>query len=128
MTTLAIVLIVVAVVVLLALIGGLLGARRRDEVQAPAYERHLREAGHALEQARASDRGWDRAMMEQVARDALSRDRPKVTFGQLELVLVDDRPGVEEDRAHFEATGGEGRVVVVVLAREEAGWVAEQVI
>ncbi len=127
MTTLAIVLIILAAVVLLAFIGGLLGARRRDKVQAPDYERHLREADHALEQARASDRGWDRAMMEEVVRDALARDRPDIAFDRLELVLVDDRPGVEEDRAHFEATSSEGRVLVV-LARGEAGWIAEPVV
>jgi len=126
-TTLAIVLIAVAAVVLLAFIGGLLGARRRDEVQAPTYEQHLREADHALEQARANDRGWVRGMMEQVVRDALIEDRPNVAFSQLELVLVDDRPGVEEDRAHFEAVSNDGRVLVV-LARGEAGWIAEKVV
>ena len=126
MTTLAIVLTVLGAILLLALIGGLLGARRRDEVQAPAYERHLREADQALEQARANDRGWDRTMMEQVVREALAEDRPGMVFNELELVLVDDRPGVNEDRAHFAATSGEERVLVV-LARGEAGWAAEQV-
>lgn len=127
MSNLAIVLIVLGVILLLALIGGLLGARRRDAVQAPSYQRHLREADHALEQARAGDRGWDRAMMEQVARDALARERPGETIEGLELVLVDDRPGVEEDRAHFEATSRDGRVLVV-LARGEAGWTAERIV
>ena len=126
MSTLAIVLIVLATIVLLAFIGGLLGARRRDERQAPTYAQHLREADNALEQARASDRGWDRSVMEQVARAALAENRPGVSFHDLELVLVDDRPGVEEDRARFEAVGADGRVPVV-LARSEAGWIAEQV-
>lgn len=126
MTTLAIVLIVLAAVVALAFAGGVLGARRRDQVLAPTYEQHLREADHALEQARANDRGWDRSMMEEVARSALAERRPGTAFDQLQLVLVDDRPGVVEDRAHFEAVGAEGRVLVV-LARGEAGWIAEQV-
>ena len=127
MTTLAIVLVVLAAIVLLAFIGGVLGARRRDEIQAPTYAQHLREADHALEQARASDRGWDREMMEQVVRAALAEDRPGVTFSALELVLVDDRPGVDEDRANFEAVSNDGRVLVV-LSRGEAGWTAEQVV
>jgi len=126
-TTLAIVLVVLVAIVLLAFIGGVLGARRRDQIQAPTYEQHLREADHALEQARASDRGWDREMMEQVVREALAEDRPGVSFSALELVLVDDRPGVDEDRANFEAVSSEGRVLVV-LARGEAGWTAEQVV
>jgi hypothetical protein len=64
--------------------------------------------------------------MEQVAHDALVSEHPGVPYEHLELVLVDDRPGVHEDRAHFEAVGGDGRLRVV-LARSEAGWAAEQV-
>lgn len=127
MSTLAIVLLVLAAIVVLAFVGGVLGARRRDRAIAPSYSQHLREADHALEQARATDRGWDRSMMEDVARSALAEDRPGVNFEELQLVLVDDRPGVVEDRAHFEAVGSEGRVLVV-LARGEAGWIAEQVV
>lgn len=127
MSTLAIVLLVVAVIVLLAFVGGVVGARKRDRAVAPVYAQHLREADHALEQARASDRGWDREVMEGAARAALERDRPGISFDDLQLVLVDDRPGVTEDRAHFEAVNSEGRVLVV-LARGEAGWAAEQVV
>ncbi len=127
MSTLAIVLLVLAALVALAFIGGVLGARRRDRATAPTYAQHLREADHALEQARANDRGWDRSMMEDVARSALAEDRPGKAYEELQLVLVDDRPGVVEDRAHFEAVGTEGRVLVV-LARSEAGWIAERVV
>ena len=35
--------------------------------------------------------------------------------------LVDDQPGVREDRAHYEANAGEQRVRVV-LTRDEQGW------
>jgi hypothetical protein len=44
----------------------------------------------------------------------------------LDLVLVDDRPGVAEDRAHFVAAGG-GEDVRVILARRDDGWIAEHV-
>ena len=125
-TTLGIVLIVLGSVVVLLLIGGLLGARRRDRLQAPSYARHLAEADQALEQARAADRGWDRPKMEAVALGALQEAHPGSAFERLELVLVDDRPGVHEDRAHFEAVGGDRRVRVVV-ARGDAGWFAEEV-
>lgn len=125
-STLAIVIIVLAVLVVVFLVGGLLGARRRDSELAPVYQRHLREADHALEQARAADRGWDRELMEGVARSALAESHPGISFDHLDLVLVDDKPGVHEDRAHFEARDGD-RPVRVVLSRGEAGWSADQV-
>ena len=126
MSVLAIIVIVLAVVLALFFIGGLLGARRRDEQNAPAYARHLAEADHALEQARAADRGWDRQVMEDVARAELARRHPDRTFETLDLVLVDDRPGVNQDRAHFEASDG-GHQVTVVLGRDDSGWAAERV-
>ncbi len=81
-------------------------------------------ADQALEQARAEDRGWDRELMEEAARAALEAAHPGRSFERLDLVLVDDRPGVTEDRAHFEAWDGE-ESVRVVLSRGEAGWAAD---
>lgn len=126
MTVLLIILAVLAALLILFFVGGLIAARRRTEARAPEYARHLAEADNALEQARAADRGWDREVMEDIAREALARAHPGANFERLHLVLVEDRPGVNEDRAHFEATGG-GRRVRVVLGRDESGWAAEQV-
>lgn len=126
MSTLVIVLIVLAALLALLFVGGLVAVRRRDREHAPEYARHLAEADHGLEQARASDRGWDRGLMEQVAYDAIAGERPDAAYDRLELVLVDDRPGVEEDRAHFEAIG-DGERLRVVLTRSQSGWSAEQV-
>lgn len=126
MSTIAIVILVVVALVSLFFVGGLLGARRRSEEGAPVYQQHLSEADHALEQARASDRGWDREAMERVARRALAETWPDTTFEVLDLVLVDDQPGVSQDRAHFEARSADQRVHVL-LSRGEAGWSAEQV-
>ena len=126
MSVLAIILIVIVVVLVLVFVGGIAAARRRAVQTAPEDARDLAEADHALEQARASDKGWDRAVMEDVARQALLREHPDVTFDRLELVLVDDRPGVMEDRAHFEACTGDRRVPVV-LSRGDSGWSAERV-
>ena len=126
MSALATIAIVVVVILVLVFVGGLVAARRRTRQGAPEYARHLSEADHALEQARASDKGWDRAVMEDVVRQALAREHPGATFDRLELVLVDDRPGVTEDRAHFEAASDDRRVPVV-LARGESGWTAERV-
>ena len=124
-TVLAIILVVLATLLVVFFVGGLIAARRRAEVGAPEYARHLAAADHALEQARASDRGWDREVMEDVARAALAREHPEASFQDVRLVLVDDRPGVDQDRAHFEASDG-ARQVRVVLGRDESGWTAER--
>lgn len=126
LSTLGIILIVLAVLVVLFFIGGVLGARRRDRRQAGSYAEHVAEADAALQQARASDRGWHREAMEAVARDAIADSRRDWDYTDLHLVLVDDRPGTEEDRAQFVAVGADGEVRVV-LAREGDRWVAERV-
>jgi hypothetical protein len=123
MSTLAIVLIIIAAVLVLLLVGGFAGAARRNR-QTPHYERHLAEADRALEQARAADKGWDRALLESAARDALATEKPGWPYSDLALVLVDDRPGTAEDRAHFIASGEEGETRVV-LARRDSGWAVE---
>ncbi|MEX2023916.1 MAG: hypothetical protein WD993_02430 [Thermoleophilaceae bacterium] len=126
MSTLAIILIVVVAVVAALLLAGAFAIKRRESGHEDEYRQHLAAADHALEGARASDRGWDRAVMEDVARAALNERRPEWDFGTLDLVLVDDRPGVSDDRAHFEASDGDERLRVV-LARGESGWTAERV-
>ena len=119
MSALAIILIVLAALVVVFLIGGLVVARRRSN--RPDWERHIRAADRALEQARAEDRGWDRELLDAAARRALADERPGFEPTSLDLVLVDDRPGVEEDRAHVLATGKDGAPVRLVLARDTAG-------
>jgi hypothetical protein len=125
-STLGIVLIAAGVLAILFFIGGILAVRRRDRRQAGVYAQHVAAADSALEQARAADRGWDRDVMEDAARAALAEQHPGWSYDDLHLVLVDDRPGVEEDRAQFVALGdgGEARVV---LARQGDRWAAERV-
>jgi hypothetical protein len=126
LSTLGIILIVLGAVVLIALVLGFLGAAARDRRQAASYEEHVAAADAALEQARATDRGWHREAMEEAARSALAESRPSWQYRDLHLVFVDDRPGVSEDRAHFMAVGDDGEVRVI-LARHEDRWVAERV-
>ena len=126
MSTVAIVFIVGGVVLLVFFLGGLLAARRRARLTEHAYARHVAEADHALEQARAADRGWDREGMEQAARKVLAERQPEFNYEDLHLVLVEDRPGVSEDRAQFVAVGPNGDVRVV-LTRRGDHWVAEPV-
>ena len=127
MSTLAIILIVLGAIVLVALILGFLGTRARDRQQAGSWEKHVRNADAALAQAAASDRGWQRDTMENAARAALSESRPDWRYGNLHLVLVDDRPGIEEDRAHFVAVAEGGDEARVILSRQGDRWVAESI-
>jgi type II secretory pathway pseudopilin PulG len=125
-STVEIIVVVVVVVVALFFLIGLLGARAHARRQAPTFEEHVRAADEALEQARALDKGWNRETMEVAARAALAEARPGSTFEQLMLVLVDDNPGTEEDRAHFMASGPDGQARVI-LAREGDRWVSQRV-
>lgn len=126
MSALAIVLIVVGAVLLVLLVGGAIAIRRRSD--GVDYARHVAEADHALEQARAADKGWDRDVLERAARSVISERRPGWRYEELHLVLVDDRPGVVNDRAHLVAVGDDGEEARVVLTREPGGdWVAEEI-
>jgi hypothetical protein len=126
-STLAIVLIAAFVIVDTLLVLGFLGVRLRNRRQAPSYEEHVAAADSALEQARALDRGWNRDAMEAAARDALRSERPDLAVQELHLVLVDDRPGQEEDRAHFVAIDSSGTEARVILGRAGDRWAAERV-
>jgi hypothetical protein len=126
-STLAIILIVIGVLVAIALVLGWLGIRARNRRQAGSWAEHVMEADAALEQARANDRGWHRDVMEAAARGALERQRPGWSYSDLHLVLVDDQPGVAEDRAHFVAVGDAGEEARVVIGRQDGDWVAESV-
>jgi Flp pilus assembly protein TadB len=127
MSALAIVLIVLGAIVLIALVLGFLGTRARDRRQAANWEERVRAADAALAQAAASDRGWQRDVMEDAARAALSESRPEWDYEALHLILVDDRPGIEEDRAHFVAVAQSGDETRVVLSRQGDRWVAESI-
>ena len=108
-------------------IGGFVARRRHDRRFAGTYARNVEEADSALETARAADRGWDRELLEQAARKALGEAGPGWEPSRFEIVLVDDRPGVTEDRAHLVAMDGDERVRVV-LARHEGGHWSAQVV
>ena len=124
LSTLAIVLIAVGAVIAVFLVLGFIAIRARDRSQAGSWEEAVRSADAAFAQAAATDRGWHRESMEAAARIALEEHRPGWRYRDLHLVLVDDRPGVEEDRAHFVAMGPDDQVRVI-LARQGGQWVAE---
>src|SRR5437764_12140330 len=119
MSTLAVILIVVAALLVILFAGGLVGALRRRQHFDEQLRLRIAEADRALEAARAVDRGWDRVVLEEAAREALQRERPDFRYDTLYLVLVEDRPGTDEDRAQMAATGPEGELRVVLVRRGE---------
>lgn len=116
---------VLAVPILLVL-GGTVAARRRAAAGEDRLTARIKAADRALEAARAADRGWDPVLLEEAARVALERERPDFRYDSLHVVLVDDRPGTEQDRCELAAVGDDG-VVRVVVARTGEQWVAERV-
>ncbi|HEX8065435.1 MAG TPA: hypothetical protein VF520_02780 [Thermoleophilaceae bacterium] len=125
MSVVAIVLVVLAGLMVLFFVGGLVASRRRTA--GPEYAARVTAADRALEAARATDRGWDRARLEEAARSTLAEQRPGEAWDAVELVLVDDRPGVVDDAAHLVASGPSGSVRVVLARREGGDWYAERV-
>ena len=126
MSPLAIVVIVVAALLVVLFVGGLVAARRRAEATGARLQERIVAADRALEAARAADRGWDPVRLEEAARVALERERPDFRYDRLHLVLVDDRPGKDADRAEMAAVGDEG-IVHVGVTRRGDGWVADSV-
>jgi len=115
---------VIVLIVLLGLLALLFlgGLAANSRMHAAAEERHaqrIAEADHALAEARAQDRGWNRAALEEAARAAFEARGDSVTA--LELVQVVDRPGTDEDRARFRARTADG-FVEVELARTGDAW------
>jgi MinD-like ATPase involved in chromosome partitioning or flagellar assembly len=62
--------------------------------------------------------------MEEAARLALQQALPEFRYDHLDLVLVDDKPGIEGDRAEFLASGADA-VVRIRVIRRDGVWVAE---
>ena len=125
MTVAVIVLLVLLVLIGLFFIGGLIYSRRR--LDDPALDEHIRAADAALEAARANDRGWDRVLLEDATRRHLESERPGFAPRDLHLVLVDDRPGVEEDRAHMLAIADDGQHRVILTRGPQGEWILDRI-
>jgi hypothetical protein len=121
-TALLIVLVIAALVVLL-LVGGYIASRRHTE----NWAEHVAEAEGALERAFATDKGWDRELLHGAARDALGSHRPGWEYTDVHLVMVDDRPGVDQDQAQLVAVGEDGEARVVLAREPGGGWRVESV-
>lgn len=115
-------LIIVLVVLVVLVVGGIFARNRQLASTRPAFERALAQVEHDLVAAAASDRGWDRSLLEAAARRIIS-ERFGVEPSELTLVEVIDKPGTDRDQAVFDARVGDARERIV-LGRSEGEWVA----
>jgi hypothetical protein len=121
MSTVAIVLVAVAAVFILLALGGYVAAARRAKSGERGLLRQIAQADQALAQAKAGDKGWDRALMEAAARAAIAARLGSVDVQSMQLVNVIDRPGTDADQAVFrvQTPDGEHRVT---LGRTNGVW------
>jgi len=115
--------IVLAVLALLA-IGGMLARRRMLARDEEGFTRELEEANRELAQAAATDRGWDRATLEDAARRIYAEQAGGGEVPELLLVEVHDQPGTDEDQAIFRV-GGRRADRHLTLGRRDGEWVHE---
>jgi hypothetical protein len=123
----AIVALVILALFVLLFIGGLAAARRRARETHGGLQLKIAAADRALEAARAADRGWDRVLLDEAARRAIEMERPGFKYDSLHLVLVDDRPGIDHDRAQMRAAGPDGELNLLLVRRGDDAWAAESV-
>jgi hypothetical protein len=94
--------IVIVVVLLIAILvaGGIVATGRRQRADDPALRAELEAANEALALAHATDKGWERSLLEEACRAAFA-ERSAADIRELQLVQVVDKPGTEEDQAVF---------------------------
>jgi hypothetical protein len=119
-SAIAIILIIVVVLLVLLIVGGLVANGRRAREQEDETLSAVREADQALALARASDRGWERAVLEAAAREAFAARSP-AEVRELLLMRVVDRPGTEEDQALFRVVTDVGSEEIL-LVRHGGAW------
>ena len=121
-STLGIVLLVVAGVIVVLAAGGYVAMTRRTRAREGVLQSELEQAEHALAQAHALDKGWDRATLEAAARAVVAERFGDGATGELQLVQVIDLPGVDADQAVFRYESADGAEHRVTLGRRGGVW------
>jgi type II secretory pathway pseudopilin PulG len=118
-SAIAIIIVVVVVLVVLLIVGGAIANARRTREREDETLSAVREADQALALARASDRGWERSVLEAAAREAFAARSP-VEVRELLLMQVVDRPGTEEDQALFRVVTDVGSEEILLVRHGDA--------
>lgn len=126
MSVVAIILIVIGAVLLVMVAGGAVAAGRRRQLDASRLQVELAQADAALAEARAQDRGWERATIEAAARAVFAERHDGAEPVALRLVQVVDRPGTDADLAVFRARTADGHEETISLGRRQGAWTAAE--
>jgi hypothetical protein len=121
-STIDIVLLIVLLVVILLAAAGYTGATRRAKEGEGKLLAQLQDAERELAQAHASDKGWDRALLEAAARAAVAERFGPAPINGMQLVQVVDRPGTDADQAIFRVETGDGAEHRITLGRTGGVW------
>jgi len=106
-TALEIIILVIVVLVVVLIVGGYVITGRRQRADDAAASTELEAANEALALARASDKGWERSLLEAACRAAFA-ERSEAEIRDLQLVQVVDKPGTEDDQAVFRVVTDHG--------------------
>ena len=119
----------VDIVLLVALvIVGALAAAGRGGAPPPApagagkLHAELAAAEGARAPAHASDKGWDRELLEAAAREAFAQRFGTTPISAMQLVQVLDRPGTDADQAVFRVLTADGEEHRITLGRSGGVW------
>ena len=107
MNALEIVIVVVVLLIVVLAVGGIVASGRRHRADDPALRAELEAANEALALARATDKGWERSLLEEACRAAFA-ERSAADIRELQLVQVVDKPGTEDDQAVFRVITDDG--------------------
>jgi hypothetical protein len=116
----AIVVVAILVVLLVLFVGGYVVLGRRRVASEAELKHRIEAADAALADARADDKGWERATIEAAARAAVAPREPR----DLHLVQVVDKPGTDADQAVFRVVLQDGAEETVTLGRRDGAWIA----
>ena len=121
MNALEIVILVIVLLVLVLGVGGYVAIGRRQHADEAALRTELDTANEALAIARASDKGWERSLLDEACRVAFA-ERSAAEIRELQLVQVVDKPGTEDDQAVFRVITDHGSEYLHLDRRGDA-WV-----
>ncbi|MGI9098189.1 MAG: hypothetical protein ACR2H2_06805 [Solirubrobacteraceae bacterium] len=121
-SALGIILGVFAVLVVVLATGGWVAATQRARARERKLLEELHTAEQALAKAHAMDKGWDRALLDAAAREAVAERFGAVPINALQLVQVIDRPGTDADQAVFRVDTGDGDEHRITLGRTGGVW------
>jgi Tfp pilus assembly protein FimT len=121
-STIDIVIVVVAAIIGLLAAGGWMAATRRSHAREHKLLEELHVAEQELARAHAMDKGWDRALLESAARDAVVARFGSEPVNAMQLVQVIDRPGTDADQAVFRVQTADGDEHRITLGRTGGVW------